>query len=184
MCFGVDTWLEDWAFALWALAFCDKAGSLPFACAIDTQVLSPRKMRRNPAFSSKILPPTYFCIKHFLTLLAQLLESFVVCLKAQILPPTYFCIKHFFRHCEPCDSKAWQSTNPRKWILRQSILLPQNLWIATRTSPLAMTAKTPLVKKWILAIMPLCHRKPTQPPLRHCEPMKSAWQSKAQPQLL
>ena len=154
MCFGVDTWLEDWAFALWALAFCDKAGSLPFACAIDTQVLSPRKMRRNPAFSSKILPPTYFCIKHF------------------------------FRHCEPCDSKAWQSTNPRKWILRQSILLPQNLWIATRTSPLAMTAKTPLVKKWILAIMPLCHRKPTQPPLRHCEPMKSAWQSKAQPQLL
>ena len=33
----------------------DKAGSLPFACAIDTQVLSPRKSPRNPAFSSQIL---------------------------------------------------------------------------------------------------------------------------------
>ena len=33
----------------------DKAGSLPFACAIDAQVLSPRKSLRNPAFSSTIL---------------------------------------------------------------------------------------------------------------------------------
>ena len=33
----------------------DKAGSLPFACAIDTPVLSPHKSRRNPAFSSQIL---------------------------------------------------------------------------------------------------------------------------------
>ena len=31
----------------------DKAGSLPFACAIDTQVLSPHKSRRNPALSSQ-----------------------------------------------------------------------------------------------------------------------------------
>ena len=33
----------------------DKAGSLPFACAIDTQVLSPHKSPRNPALSSQIL---------------------------------------------------------------------------------------------------------------------------------
>ncbi|WP_290947900.1 MBOAT family O-acyltransferase [Helicobacter sp.] len=33
----------------------DKAGSLSFACAIDAQVLSPRKSLRNPAFSSTIL---------------------------------------------------------------------------------------------------------------------------------
>ena len=33
----------------------DKAGSLSFACAIDTQVLSPRKSLRNPASSSTIL---------------------------------------------------------------------------------------------------------------------------------
>ena len=39
----------------WDSACSDKAGGLPFACAIDTQVLSPHKSLRNPAFSSTIL---------------------------------------------------------------------------------------------------------------------------------
>ena len=43
-----SAWLVDSACS-------DKAGSLPFACAIDAQVLSPRKSLRNPAFSSTIL---------------------------------------------------------------------------------------------------------------------------------